>query len=206
MTAGVLRCSANGAPCSAPRLARRRRRALCVAIAAYAWLGQAASASAQEPAPPVEVYATDEAPPSGVGTSLLLGGAATVAGFYALGLGTSLLFPDAPNADALRIPVAGPFIALTDIGCGPQEAECETVFVVARTIVASLSALGQAGGLALMIEGLFVPRGPSLAALEGSQTSRSASSQSLASEPESSWYAAPFSSTTEFGLLFGGSF
>ena len=180
------------------------RMLLVLCIVGFLFLTTSPPAVAQEPTPPESTYATEDFPPSSVGTSLLIGGAAATGGFYALGLGTSLLFPDAPNAKSLRIPIAGAFIALGDVGCGPEEGDCDTVTVVARTIVASLSALGQAGGLALMVEGLFLPTSPSQRASAGRRERRPIDTAGSARDGD--WYAAPFSSRDGFGLLFGGTF
>jgi len=87
---------------------------------------------------------------------LLIAGAATTAAWYGLALGSSYLWPDTVGAKDLRIPVAGPWIALSHSGCG-NVSDCSKVIVVLRAIVTTLDAIGQASGLALAAEGLFLP-------------------------------------------------
>jgi hypothetical protein len=87
---------------------------------------------------------------------LLIAGAATTAAWYGLALGSSYLWPDAVGANDLRIPVAGPWMALSHSGCGGVS-DCSTVIVVLRAIATTLDGIGQAGGLAIAAEGLFLP-------------------------------------------------
>lgn len=79
-----------------------------------------------------------------------------MAGSYGLALGTSYLWADAPTADDMRIPVVGPFMAIGGAKCGGAETGCNTVSVVIRTVFATLSGIGQVGGIALVAEGLFM--------------------------------------------------
>jgi hypothetical protein len=100
-------------------------------------------------------------PPEGTGLKLFLTGAAVTAGWYGAALGTSYLWTDSPGSRDLRIPVAGPVMALVDTGCGPKERPgCSKFQVVLRTIFTSLSAVGQVGGVLAMAESLFVPTMP----------------------------------------------
>jgi hypothetical protein len=91
--------------------------------------------------------------------NLILIGAAVTAGWYGIALGTSYLWPDSDGAGSLRIPVAGPYMALAKTGCGSGEPDCDTVALVFRTIVTVLSAVGQTGGVLAMGEGLFLQTG-----------------------------------------------
>lgn len=92
---------------------------------------------------------------------LLLGaGLATTAAWYGAGYGIGALWPDAPGRNDLRIPIAGPFMDLAKTGCPAGESGCSTFELVLRTMLISLDAVGQAGGLALVLEGaLFSPSG-----------------------------------------------
>jgi hypothetical protein len=51
-------------------------------------------------------------------------------------------------------------MALANAGCGTSEQGCETLDVVFRSIFTTLSGLGQAGGVLLLTEALFLPAGP----------------------------------------------
>lgn len=130
---------------------------MSLAVAAFAGVAVlASSAFADEPQPVVRhdpgIY-----PPAGTGSNLFLTGAAISVGWYGVGLGTSYLWTKSPGSHELRIPVAGPFMALADTGCGPREKPCSKPFLVLRTILTGLSAVGQVGGIAAMVEALFVP-------------------------------------------------
>ncbi len=111
---------------------------------------------------PVRVirFEPDAYPESGTGTRLMIAGLASSAAWYGLALGPSLLWPDAPGAEDLRIPVAGPWLALADTGCAESEPDCSVAWVVFRAIVTAIDGVGQAGGLAIAAEGLFMPTRP----------------------------------------------
>ncbi len=115
------------------------------------------TAHADEPTGTPTQYRPDELPPSSARWSALLAGTAVLAGSYGIGFGTSYMWPSAPTAPDLRLPVVGPWMALANAGCGDNESGCETVTVVIRSLLATLSGLGQAGGVFLMSEALFLP-------------------------------------------------
>jgi hypothetical protein len=115
------------------------------------------SARAEEPTIDEVRYHPTELPPDGTRSRMLLTGAGVALGWYGLGLGTSYLYPNAPNARDLRIPVAGPWMALDGVRCGSKERNCRDAVLVIRTIFGVLSGVGQAGGLLGVVEGLFVP-------------------------------------------------
>jgi hypothetical protein len=95
-----------------------------------------------------------------VGTSAAdepVAGAATTTAWYGLALGSSLAWPGAAGANHLSIPVAGPWLALGDTGCDDDESDCSTVWVVVRAILIGIDGVGQAGGLAAMLESAFLP-------------------------------------------------
>ncbi len=98
----------------------------------------------------------DEYPPPSARRNLLIAGAVTTASWYGLALASSYLWPDTVGAKDLRIPVAGPWIALSHSGCG-DVADCSKVLVVIRAIATTIDAIGQASGLAIAGEGLFLP-------------------------------------------------
>jgi hypothetical protein len=138
-----------------------------VALALFGLL-QPAVAAAQEPlAPkaqptPAASPETDLPSPGAPGRLALTGGIVTGV-WYGGALGASLLFPDAPGAEDLRIPVAGPFLALADTGCADSEPDCDTVIVVVRAILTTIDGIGQAGGIGMVLESLFMPTAESTA-------------------------------------------
>ena len=98
----------------------------------------------------------DQYPPPSARTNLLVAGAVTTGVWYGLALGSSYLWPDTVGAKDLRIPVAGPWMALSHSGCG-NVSDCSKVIVVLRAVATTLDAIGQASGVAFAAEGLFLP-------------------------------------------------
>jgi len=119
-----------------------------------------AVALAEEPTMEEVMYHPAELPPDGTSGRLMLTGAALMVGWYGVSVGTSYLWSDAPNASDLKLPFVGPWMALGDTGCGPNEGSgCTTVTVVFRTALAIVSGVGQAGGLFAFVEGAFLETG-----------------------------------------------
>ncbi len=125
------------------------------AIALTAVLAPSA-ARADEPVRPaphdVGVY-----PQESTRLPLLLVGFGATAVWYGGAAGFSYLWPGAPGANDLRIPVAGPWMALKDTGCADNDPGCSTLIVVLRAILTTMDGVGQAGGIAVMGEALFLP-------------------------------------------------
>lgn len=115
------------------------------------------SAHADEPVAPEEDTNPKTKPPASARVNVVLVGLAVTAGWYGVAAGTSYLWPDSDGASALRIPVAGPYMALAKTGCSDAEPDCTTLTVVVRTVFTALSAIGQTGGVLAMGEGLFLP-------------------------------------------------
>jgi hypothetical protein len=162
-------------------------------------------ARADEPTEAPANYRPERYPSAGTGSSLVLAGTGVALGGYALGFGTSYLWAEAPTASDLRIPVVGPALAIAGAGCSSAEVGCGTLQVAIRTVFATLSGLGQLGGLVIVAEGLLLP------------TAASAQSESLASDtqpaishvtvaPEPQWFFSPVASDTGFGLSVAGEF
>lgn len=137
---------------------------------AVAMLLASAAAVAQEPASTAapsavearEPAATREAlpleyPPPGARTTLAVTGSAVFLGWYGAAWGHSLLEDDAPGAKDLRLPVVGPWMALSQAGCSDGNPDCSKVWVVVRAILHVVEGVGQAGGLAVLGESLFLP-------------------------------------------------
>jgi hypothetical protein len=94
--------------------------------------------------------------PSARGT-LALAGAGVFAFWYGAAVGESFLWPDAPEAKKLRIPVVGPWLTLAHAGCASGEADCSDLLAVVRAVLAGITAVGQVGGLAALGEAAFLP-------------------------------------------------
>lgn len=147
----------------APSAFRLPSRLALAGVVAAALTG-AVPAHADEPVAPEADTSPSRLPPPSTRMNLVLVGAAVTAGWYGGSVGMSYLWPDSDGAASLRIPVAGPYMALAKTGCSANEPSCDTVLLVVRTVLTSLAAVGQTGGVLAMIEGLFVPAGPSRAA------------------------------------------
>ncbi len=154
----------------------------------------ASPALAQEPTEAPTTYSPDRYPDESARSSVLYAGAAVALGGYGIAFGTSYLWSNAPTAQDLRLPIVGPYYALAGAKCGPDESGCSTLPVVIRSVFAALGGIGQIGGLALLVEGLFLP------------TSTSAESHASARISESTLYFTPTATDDGMGLLVGGTF
>lgn len=116
----------------------------------------ASAARADEPVRPVEsdpgVY-----PPTGARPALFFTGLAVTAAWYGAALPFAYAWPHAPGAEELKIPVAGPWMALAKTGCAADDPGCSDFEVVLRAILTTIDAVGQAGGVLMMLESPFVP-------------------------------------------------
>jgi hypothetical protein len=77
------------------------------------------------------------------------------AAVYAAGMISGFVWNDVPGADALKVPVVGPWIALGQSGCAPDQDSCGGMLAL-RTILTTLDGLVQLGGLGLAAEGIFM--------------------------------------------------
>jgi hypothetical protein len=146
------------------------------------------AALAEEPTIEQIEYHPAELPPDGARTRAIVVGAALTAGWYGASVGTSYLWPDAPNAKDLRLPVVGPWMALGNVGCGDAESGCSTGTVIARTVLGVVSGVGQAGGLFAIVEGLLMDTGSTSSAAPSGPGERTSGARS---GPVASWSAAP---------------
>jgi hypothetical protein len=128
----------------------------CGAAALFSLVLVSGAAAADEPERPV-YYDSSVYPPPSTRYKLALVGVAVSATWYGAAYGASALWPDAPGADDLRVPVAGPWMALGKTGCADDEPDCSTIIVVLRAILTTVDGVGQAGGLAVAAEALFLP-------------------------------------------------
>lgn len=84
-------------------------------------------------------------------------GAATSLVWYGGAVGGAYLYPTANGADELKIPIAGPWMSLAETGCPSTTPDCSTFWMVVGAVFKGFSGIGQAGGVLLMVEGLFLP-------------------------------------------------
>lgn len=139
------------------------KRLLPCLLATLVLLSFCQSAFADEPQP-VHRYADDRLPPPVARWNLLLTGSLVTAGFYGAGLAASYLWPDARGAKDLRIPVVGPFMAVgrTKLCENDKEAPetCNNPTRIIGAVLSAVSGIGQAGGLALVVQSLFLRTAP----------------------------------------------
>lgn len=135
----------------------RTRLALCFGSILLLFSASAAAEEpiAAEPTAPAPFVA--ETPSSGARGTLGLAGAGVFAGWYGAAIGESFLWPDAPEANKLRIPVVGPWLTVAHAGCASGESGCTDILAVVRAVLAGISAVGQVGGLAALGEAAFLP-------------------------------------------------
>jgi len=115
------------------------------------------AARADEPVQPEVDLNPSTYPPPAARPNLILVGAGVTAAWYGIALASSYGWKHADSASSLRIPVAGPYMSLTKTHCGSGETNCTTFALVLRTVITSLSLVGQTGGVLAMLEGAFVP-------------------------------------------------
>lgn len=115
-------------------------------------------ASADEPEA-VHRYSDDRRPPPAAKVQTLLTGAAVTAGFYLPALGASYLWSDVKGSEDLRIPIVGPWLQVGQTQlCSdlPREQRCQTGLRIIGAILAGLDGVGQAGGVLILLDGLFM--------------------------------------------------
>jgi hypothetical protein len=119
----------------------------------------AASARAEEPIPEFRpAPPAADLPPPGARTTTIVAGATTTVVSYGLALGASFLVDEADHRGIkdLRIPIAGPWIALGKTGCPTSDPDCSVFPLVFGALVTILDGVVQVGGLAVVGEGLFL--------------------------------------------------
>ncbi len=129
--------------------------ALAAGLTCAATLGPR-TALADEPVRPTHVD-SGLYPPSGTQLNLALVGLGVTSFWYGAALGSSYAWPDAPGAADLRIPIAGPWMALGETGCADDDPNCSTFTMVLRAILTTIDAVGQTGGVLAVAEAAFMP-------------------------------------------------
>ncbi len=133
-----------------------RRRAVPAALLLALTLGVGA-AHAEPAADELEL----RHPPSSSRWKIIVAGVATTLVAYGGAAAMGGAFSDVPGRDMLFIPVAGPWIALGEGGCAPDEettkgqGDCEGWLAV-RGILYVIDGLVQLGGLGITAEGIFM--------------------------------------------------
>lgn len=97
-------------------------------------------------------------PPPGTRWALFGTGLAVTGVSYGAVLGASYIWPDARYSDEVRVPIAGPWMAIIgDTGCPEHDPNCSTVVLVVVAILTGIDGVLQAGGLGMAIEAAFLP-------------------------------------------------
>lgn len=140
-------------------MARPKLTPVVAAVAlALTLLGSAAHAETPPPAaatPAVDIEEPDYPPPS-TRWKVVAAGLGTTAAFYGAAAGASYLFPDSLGIEQLRTPVIGPWLAIAKGGCAAGD-DCSTVLAIVRVLLTAFDGAAQAGGLAIALEGAFMP-------------------------------------------------
>ena len=123
-------------------------RGLAGAALAAAVLVTGAEARAQDPDVP-------RYPPSSVRPKLIVGGLAITGVAYGAAFLGAEATPTWPGTNELKIPVIGPWWALAQNGCPPEDPGCDA-FVYLRASLLVIDGLLQAAGLAIAAEGIFM--------------------------------------------------
>lgn len=139
----------------------RFRQLLALGVPAFS-LSFAAVARAEEPLSSRDPSAAEPAPadrpPPAARTNHLVAGAVTTAVSYGLALGASFMVEERNfrGAKDLRIPLVGPWMAIGRTGCPESNPSCSKAALVVTAILTAFDGVVQAGGLAIIGEGLFL--------------------------------------------------
>lgn len=99
---------------------------------------------------------SSDVPPNGTRATTVIVGASITLASYGLALGSSYLWSDEPRMKHLRIPIAGPWMTLGQVGCPKSDPDCSKVPLVFEGILLVLGGVTQVGGLGVIGEGLFL--------------------------------------------------
>lgn len=132
---------------------------LPIALALVALCPTAASAqeapAAETPTPSDEVELPQRYPPSSVRVKLIAGGLALTGLAYGAAALSGTQWSDAPGADALKVPIVGPWIALGQNECAADDPDCGFILYL-RGFLTVVDGILQAGGLGIAGEGVFM--------------------------------------------------
>lgn len=130
-------------------------------------------------------------PPSSTRVGLIAGGIGITGAAYGLSALSGTTWDDVPGADALLIPVVGPWIALFQSGCAPDDPDCGAILVL-RGILYVIDGFAQAGGVGLVAEGIFM--------------TTEADEEPAEPPAQTSWSVAPMVTPRQVGLGVVGTF
>jgi hypothetical protein len=197
---------------------------LALATLAVATLGAGAARAADPEPARAEPARAEQAPAAGADAprttprllptpdarwKIALTGVGTTAFWYGAATGFSYLWPDAPGAADLRVPVIGPWRALAHNGCAADEPDCDGFGVVLRTILTTIDGVGQAAGLAILAEGLFLPtQEAAFRARSGAPVPAPAPRPATPEAPPTNLYYLPAPATvgSGYGVAWSGAF
>lgn len=140
-----------------------KRQAPLSALTALALLGAATTARAQEarPADEAKLPAADVAPvvhypPPIVRLKLIAVGLVIAGGAWGAAFGSATNWPTVPGSAGLKIPVAGPWIALGKSGCASDDPNCSGATIGVRGAMYVIDGIAQIAGLALITEAIVM--------------------------------------------------
>lgn len=126
----------------------------CVVAGVFSATALTGSSAMAQAEPPAHAMQEDTFPPHTARWKVFGAGLGTTAGFYAIAQPFAYGYSSTPGVKHLRIPVAGPWMALYGNECGSG---CNRYTYWFRNIATVLDGLGQAGGIFIMLESLFIP-------------------------------------------------
>lgn len=103
-----------------------------------------------------------------------------------------------PGARDLRYPFVGPWMDLYKTGCPSNDTNCGKFGLVLRTVAVVVDGLGQVGGLAVALDGLFTPT--------ASRSNAADSASRVSAAPRISLLPVPWTTTGGGGLSLVGQF
>lgn len=109
----------------------------------------AASADAEEPAAPPRY------PPSSARAKVIVGGVTVTALAYGAAFLAASSWPDVPGSSELKIPIAGPWMALAKNDCAADDPDCGAKLYL-RGALTVVGGLAQLAGLGLVAEGILM--------------------------------------------------
>ncbi len=103
-----------------------------------------------------------------------------------------------PGAKDLRYPFVGPWMDLYKTGCPSNDTDCGKFGLVVRTVLVVIDGVGQVGGLAVALDGLFTPT--------ASRSEAPGTALRVSSAPRISLVPVPWTAPGGGGLSFVGQF
>lgn len=130
---------------------------LAIAVPSPASAEEPEQEEVERPSKPALAMPPEDLPPPSARYNVALTGVGIAAGWYGAAVAASFMWPNGAWVSDIRIPVAGPWMAMPHFKCGPGEPNCGTALVIVRGVLAGMDGIGQVGGLAIALESLFLP-------------------------------------------------